>query len=347
MKLVSIQYLRGLAAMLVILAHAADHPLAETPSFLTQLGELGVTLFFVISGFIMVAISGRADFNPLTFLKRRAIRIVPLYWCFTTLAAVMALGFPTLFKNTIFTLPHYVLSLFFVPHESPAGGLSPLLSLGWTLNYEVFFYLAFALLAFLTARRRVSLLTLVFASLAAYGLIAQPQNVLGFYANASLLAFCAGTWIGLLHLEGRLDQATSAQSAGLALAALLAMGLGLAGTGIPGYVPLLIGSAALVVLGLKTERRLPRWHVLEHLGDASYSLYLTHIFVVGAVVALGSRLLPIEGPLGYLVLVTAATGAAIIGGLLVHRMIEKPLLALFNRRKSPAGLAQSPRPASA
>ncbi len=348
MKLVSIQYLRGLAALLVILAHAADHPLPETPSFLTQLGELGVTLFFVISGFIMVTISGRADFNPVTFLRRRAIRIVPLYWCFTGLAAALALVAPGLFKSTIFTLPHFLLSLLFVPHESPGGGFSPLLSLGWTLNYEVFFYLAFAVLAFLTARRRVALLTLAFAGLALYGLVAQPQTaVLGFYANVSLLAFCAGTWIGLLHLDGKLADATPAQVTGLAVAAVLAIGLGLAGTEIPGYLALLLGCAALVILGLSTEQSLPRWRLLEHLGDASYSLYLTHIFVVGAVVAIGGRLLPIDGPVGYLLLVESATGAALAAGLLVHRLLEKPLLALFSRRKSSAGLAPTARPATA
>ena len=102
-KLNSIQYLRALAALTVVVAHAWDHPLPATPWPAAAMGEFGVALFFVISGYIMVAITGEGRFSAAQFLKRRAIRIVPLYWMATTLAALLALILPSLFKTTVFT----------------------------------------------------------------------------------------------------------------------------------------------------------------------------------------------------------------------------------------------------
>lgn len=333
MKLHSIQYLRGLAALLVVLAHAADHPLADTPPFLTQLGELGVTLFFVISGFIMVTVSGTGSFSPLSFLKRRIIRVVPLYWCFTTFAAVLALVLPSLFKSTVFTVPHFLQSLLFIPHEAPGGGsLSPLLSLGWTLNYEMFFYLTFAALAFLGATHRVWLLSVIFAGLAAYGQLAHPGNaMLSFYANLSLLAFCAGTGLGLLHLHGQTAPLWASHKTSLIAAAPILLGVGLAGTGEFAYGALLAGSAALVRATTAMEAQLPHWPWLERLGDASYSLYLSHIFAIGVVVVVATKLIPVGGALGYGIVVTCASAASVFAGFLIHLWLEKPLLALFSK----------------
>ena len=63
-RLYSIQYLRGLAAISVVIAHAGAHPISDPSYILDRLGQLGVTLFFVISGFIMVAITGTGRLNP-------------------------------------------------------------------------------------------------------------------------------------------------------------------------------------------------------------------------------------------------------------------------------------------
>jgi exopolysaccharide production protein ExoZ len=337
-KLYSVQYLRGLAALLVVVAHASAHPLAEPTYLQARLGEFGVYLFFVISGFIMVAISGSGQFSALEFLKRRAIRIVPLYWIFTTLAALLALLLPALFKSTVFTVPHYLQSMLFIPHEAPGrGGTSPLLSLGWTLNYEVFFYLAFAVLAGLAATGRVVALTVGFVALYLAGAVLQPTDpLLGFYMDHAVLAFVAGAWVGLGHLKGvfaRLPKAALPALAGLALVgAIVAFGLDQTPyETAPAFVALVVLAVALLVVGLAREAALPRSAWLEQQGDASYATYLTHMFVVGAVVGVGTRLLP-EGPLSYFGMVSVAIGLALVIGVVVHERIEKPLLRLLHRR---------------
>src|ERR1700727_2718132 len=86
-QLLSIQYLRGLAALSVLVTHALQWPLAEMNMVLLKTGRLGVEVFFVISGFIITTIAGDGLFHPRTFLERRARRIIPTYWQETLLVA--------------------------------------------------------------------------------------------------------------------------------------------------------------------------------------------------------------------------------------------------------------------
>ena len=99
-----------------------------------------------------------------------------------------------------------LLSLAFIPFYNPAShGLHPLYKLGWTLNYEMFFYVSFALLAVLRARQRVMVLTMAYLTLSLTGLLLHPESPIpAFYTSYMPLAFVAGAWLGLAHIEGRL-----------------------------------------------------------------------------------------------------------------------------------------------
>lgn len=335
-QLVSVQYLRGVAALLVVLAHAAAHPLAEVPLVLERFGQAGVVLFFVISGFIMVTVTGDGRFSPRDFLARRIVRVVPLYWLMTSVTALLAVGAPALFHTTITTWPHYLLSLLFFPHEAPVrGGTSPLLSLGWTLNYEMFFYLVFALCGFVGLRTRVALVAAIFFGLVTFGQLAPSTDTLvGFYTNMIMLPFAAGTLLAYAHRRGWLDRWSTRKAVLVALAALAA------GIWTFAMVPdrpntfvvvsgLTLAAIGLIACGLATETRLPRIAPLEALGNASYSLYLTHMFAIGGLVALAARLLPQWNDTAYVVLVGLAIALSVGLGLTVHHGIEKPLLALM------------------
>jgi len=347
-RIVSVQYLRAVAALLVVVAHAGAHPLAEGFFLYDRLGQFGVTLFFVISGFIMVAITGKARVAPLDFLRRRIVRVVPLYWLFTGLAALLAVLAPSLFKSTVFTWPHFLQSLAFIPHVAPGrGGTSPLLSLGWTLNYEAFFYVGFALLAVLLAWQRVAVLAGAFVALVIIGLVAAPADpVLAFYTDVALLPFASGAVIGMLWLEGRFAGWPRSRLAGLAILALLAglvtFVLDRSSASLPSFLALLVLCSALVAGGLALERHLPRLGWLELLGDASYAIYLVHMFVVGALVALAGRVAdPSFWPVGLAIIATALV-AATLAGVLVHKFVEQPLLRLLRGRrpaKAKEGLA--------
>lgn len=346
-KLYSVQYLRACAALLVLFAHAFSYQIGTDNPVIVAAGRLGVILFFVISGFIMVYITGTGPISAYTFLKRRAIRIVPLYWIFTSLAAFLAAFAPSLFQTTVFTWSHYLQSLLFIVHESPGrDSVSPILSLGWTLNNEAYFYIAFALFAFLHVTARVSILTIFFVAMWIAGVLINPTNpVVQFYLNASPVAFAIGMWIGRRHLNGGF---ASGKSHLIFLSLMTAAGIALTfvDDGTPlnnqiGFAGQVLWATGMLLLGLNLEPRLRHWDLLEQLGDASYALYLSHIFVIGAVAYLARRTIGYEHPITPLVVSVVSIIAACIASLMIHQLIEKPIIRALNggRRTRKASLS--------
>jgi exopolysaccharide production protein ExoZ len=344
-KFLTIQYLRGIAAILVLVSHALLYPLVEENVVSARLGWLGVVLFFVISGFIMVAVTGEGSFSARDFLRRRLIRIVPLYWAATLLAGGLALFAPHIFKSTVFDWGQLIQSMLFVPFfNAGSGGIHPIYKLGWTLNYEMFFYVCFALLAFLGALQRVVWLTVAFAALAVLGWLATPQSAIGeFYTNFMPLAFCAGAWLGLLTLRGQVAKVSGALVAAVAMLGLLGLaegfGVNLDGIAHDGlaFVGFALFATALVLLAIRLEPQLPRIPVLELLGDASYSIYLAHIYVVAVISHIVYTVVDPHDMLANdavaVICILGGTGA----GVLLYLLIEKPLLrqinGVFGRRR--------------
>src|SRR5690606_35064881 len=104
-------------------------------------GDFGVDLFFVISGFIMVHVS-RNQFArpgaPLDFVRRRLVRIVPLYWTMTTLMVAVVLLLPQSVDTATADPRQWIASYLFIPFERASDGMMrPVLGLGWSLNYEM------------------------------------------------------------------------------------------------------------------------------------------------------------------------------------------------------------------
>ena len=335
----SIQYLRGFAAILVLASHALLYPLVEHNLGFGRLGWLGVILFFVISGFIMVVVTGEGQFSAAGFLRRRFIRVVPMYWIATLLAAALALLVPQIFKTTVYDSTQLLLSLLFIPFHNPvSGGIHPLYKLGWTLNYEVFFYIGFALLAFLDARARVVWLSIAFGALAVLGLILQPEAAIPqFYTSYMPLAFCAGAWLGLATLRGHVRRLSKGAIYALMLLGMGAMVQGLAWgvevveDGIA-FIGLLFFASALVLLLVRLEPRLPRIALLERIGDASYSIYLVHIYEVAILSGLAFKWLdPSDLFADYLVAAVSVAGGTTAGWML-YVWVELPLLRFVNSR---------------
>jgi len=338
MKIHSVQYMRGIAALLVVIAHSLEHPLKH-PSFeFIRTGRLGVLMFFVVSGFIMVFITGDKPLRPLEFLRRRAIRVVPLYWLATFGVAAVCLLAPNLLKTTVMTGEHLLMSLLFIPHWGPGHTLAPLLKLGWTLNYEFFFYAWFAALFFLGAVARVIALTILFLGFSIAGSLHAFQNpLLAFYFSYLTIGFCSGAWIALAALKGRFIPRKPYQQGLAVIAGLAAIGLGyLVEPGTRGAeltaLCLILGASLLLLAGLGAESWMPRIAPLEKLGDASYSLYLAHMYWIAAALKLLDRAapgLPMPIAIGVCVI------GAIIVGIAVYELCERPLLRLFQRPARP------------
>jgi exopolysaccharide production protein ExoZ len=361
--LVGVQILRALAALTVAWHHGRHEaglmaargagPDLDPHTLLPWWG--GVDLFFVISGLVIVHASDRLFRAPggrARFLAHRVARVVPLYWLVSLLFLLIALVRPDLLGEAAGLVqdPGALVSGFlFWPAARPDGTLQPLYGLGWTLNYEAFFYAIFALGLGFGRRGAVAWLSVVLALLVAAGAVLPDLPLpLRFWANPIVLEFAAGAALALAYREGfRPAAAARLGLAGLGVLGLFLSARALAGLdGADGFLrPLLVGVPAvlLVVSALGPGRdagavaRLPdAVRGLVALGDASYALYLVHPFALRLVREglIRSGLAPATHPWGGMVLMLLASVAA---ALLVHRCVERPLTRRVRALLDPGG----------
>lgn len=334
-KLIGLQTGRGVAAGLVVITHAVDHPFPDSVDVIHLLGRYGVTLFFVISGFIMVYTTGKGSFDVRKFMWRRITRIVPIYYLATFIAAAGVLLVPAAFKNTYFDWEHIGKSLLFIPmyEPGPVGEITPFVKLGWTLNFEMFFYVAFAGLFFLGQNARAVVLTVFFGLLIAAGQIWDFDSaVLEYYTRIDTLGFVAGVWLGCLAsgpgIRGRW-MAWPLQAVSLVLVLYFWFNYADIKDNPWAQVMLVAAAAmqvAVLIMPLGWTSNAPRWAVFA--GDGSYSMYLFHMFAVGAVTVLVRRFFP---DMLFAAIPLSAIGGVVFG-LCVYQFIEKPVNQWFKRQ---------------
>ena len=254
--------------------------LNATPK-LSLVGASGVDLFFVISGFIMAYITynHRGKYAIWYFIKRRIIRIVPLYWFFTLIMAGLLFFFPHLFSAARFDGYGTLLSLLFIPYTSTVSPNSPVLAVGWTLSYEMYFYILVACGLVISYRLFSLLLGLFFIGSVSFGYLYPVQNpVLNLITNPLLFEFYFGLLLGYAY---HIFKNTYVKY--VAIFCLI--------SGIAGYVlwvmeatklPLGLFASLLVTGCVFSENiyntKCPRY--LSRIGDSSYSLYLSHYLLI-------------------------------------------------------------------
>ena len=345
-KLSNIQVLRGLAALAVVVFHARDE--VDGLGIDTQVptltgGAFGVDVFFVISGLVMVHASaplfGTAR-SALPFMAQRLARIVPLYWAVTALFVLLD---PTDARGTLGRRAFagfVALSLAFVPYAAPINEESnPVYPLGWTLDYEMAFYLCFALVLALPRRRAVAALGTGFVALVALGKAVALPGWVAYLGATQILEFVAGMAVAEMALSGwRLPGgAAAALSMGGVAAMLVALPWSDAWWGTwRGIVWGLPAAAVVAGMALWSPRRDPgpvrRW--FERLGDASYALYLVHYGLYIGVEALLGRVVPLASlpAVPFMLLLVAVAVAA---SFAVHRGVEAPVTRWLQRRVRP------------
>lgn len=334
----SIQYLRAIAALSVVWLHALSMMTGFTdvlgpPRF----GGSGVDLFFVISGFIMLVTTHEKPIRSGEFFALRIIRVVPLYWFTTLLMVGCATFIPGTFRKLQFSGTTLIESLLFIPYEH-----GPVLAPGWTLNYELFFYAIFALSLSLPKRLRLPGLFLCLTILVLTGYVLHPGNpILRAYTSAILLEFLAGSIIAYAWIHQKLR-------IGLTVS-LLAIGTGMFLLFPPEEASLfghshLVGATLVVAGCLHPAIRGIKNRLFLSLGNASYSIYLTHLFVLAALRVVWMRLVPgatLEAAYAFMALALAGSSA---GGWICYRVIERPMTTrlqkLVKRERIPAALPE-------
>ena len=352
-KLPYIQLLRAFAALCVVAFHAQSDAAAVAAGLGMEFARselfpwlAGVDIFFVISGFIMVYASSRwfgSARAPRAFLAHRIARIVPLYWATTIAYLVVLLVTPGLL-NSEYLAPYFVLASFlFIPAARPDGLVQPFYSLGWTLNYEMFFYCLFAICLAFPLRRAVPILLGALMLIVSLGKAFAPfPPPLAFWTDPIILEFAFGVALGWASVEGFFFRRPI--RLGLALAGLVLLAIDLTRPGVLPALPrplafgvpaaLLVASAGLVSSpSRRSENLLVRGGVI--LGDASYALYLLHPFVIRALRELAMRT-PIGGladPWGF---VMVAVLLAVAAAAVVNRIFERPVTRAARQLLAPA-----------
>ncbi len=347
----AIQALRAIAALLVVFGHAAH----ETEAIGPRVGlpaidpnfmhwGIGVDIFFVISGFIMVHTSADLFGRPgawRVFLTRRIARIVPLYWLLTSVLLIGGLIAPRLLNVPLGDWQHILASYLFIPSLRGGDEIRPVMALGWTLNLEMFFYVLFAAAMLLPLRRGMIALALVISGLALAGALLQPAQVqLAFWTQQIILEFLFGCLLALVHRQG-------VRLAGPGAVLLVALGFAgmfkFHGLDAEGAIPPALRwglPAALIVGGAALYRGAPPRLalLLGGLGNASYSLYLFHPFALRPLREVWVKLVGGALPLEFYIVV-AMTVAALASALL-YRWVERPMGRWF---RLPSSLSNSRR----
>ncbi|MXQ10132.1 acyltransferase [Microvirga makkahensis] len=342
------QILRACAALAVAVHHAQFDASALSARFGWQFQPFdlipwaaGVDVFFVISGFIIVYSSDKLFGSPgarRIFLTRRMGRVVPLYWTATSLYLVVALALPGALNSEVLE-PGFILgSYLFIPLARPDGHVQPLYSLGWTLNYEIYFYLLFAAVLVWPKRRAVLVLVGTMSAAVVIGRMASLPQPLRFWTDPIILEFAFGMVLALLRREGLV--LSRGLRAGLAVCGLILL-IGLSDSAMPRLFAYGLPAALFVAaaaLGADREGR-ETWlaGMGGALGDASYALYLIHPFSIraGREIIARAGFGTFIGPWVYIVLVLAG---AVLASLLVFRWYERPLTEWFRQRCEPARL---------
>lgn len=341
-KLQSIQILRAVAAFLVLFGHIAaeaEERFGYQFPVLAFPWPIGVNLFFVISGFIMYHSSfdqfGK-DKAIITFVKNRILRIVPLYYIFTSAMVIVVIFFSGTLGRTQLDYAQIVSSYLFFPYESYDGKITPVLSLGWTLNYEMFFYLIFGGSLYWTRKKAVIFTASTIIALVIVGHLLSPQiAAIRFWTSSIMIDFLVGIGIAAYSRNKKPKTSNFPMLLMLMLSAI-ALATWAYDANASRYLERTVPSAMIVLafviyLSKAAEDSIPSWATA--FGDSSYSLYLSHRFPLRLLTILWGAMGFGNKDLGFLyILVTLIICLAV--GHLVFLHIEVPTTKFLKRQLS-------------
>ncbi|WP_158537343.1 acyltransferase family protein [Humitalea rosea] len=332
-----IQWLRAIAAIEVILWHSDLVTKHFSPALIgstaySRFGGFGVELFFIISGYIICLTAKKYQSGAL-FMMNRIVRLLPAYWFFTLLVFLAVWIEPAWRQHSLSYSSDVILkSLLFFPQQDV-----PVLALGWSLEHEMIFYLIVALAlvvagAFTFTRQIVVALLLTALGVAGFMLgTGLGQRFWDYHVMSPYMVAFAFGWIF------RLADTSAPSRKTLLYLIPMATLLTLASVPIdPSEQPLLerIALAAVLFvaagsLGAVLERGNIVNRFMARIGDASYSIYLSHWFCLSVIGKVLGRIAP---PAEFDVVSRAgAVMVAILFGLAFFDRVERPVDVFLKR----------------
>ncbi len=270
-ELKSVQALRAIAALSVVMYHI---------DFIHK-GGYGVDIFFVISGFIVAYVCAS---NTDNFLLKRVIRIAPLYWVGTLGVFLIAVVAPYELNSPNLNAIDLVKSMLFIPFRRDTGSVSPVLFLGWSLELEVYFYVIYALALKLYRKGAMVVSSAILVAAAIVGSqIPESAAIVKFCTHPVIVEFAFGIgvyafWLRFRPWLGRIPVVVGIVGSLLSYVWILSQtdlatkGNRLTIIGLP--------SVAMLLCFLSLEGRVPFPKWILSVGNASFSLYLFHPYVL-------------------------------------------------------------------
>lgn len=283
MKIYSIQYLRAIAAIGVVLCHYANPTLSNLQyswsPFVNFWGKYGVDVFFVISGFIISYIF-QFENKPKLFLRKRMARIYPTYWQIYLLTILVWIVVRGIFK--IQFMPHgtWFVNMSLLPFEYDGDSSKMVIGVAWTLYYEMFFYLIATASLYFFSQPKNGMKIFLLLNVLVISFFAKKEI---FHLQAGLiLEFIAGFFLMEFFKEKKIED--------LFLIAVSLWFLEESQT-IENLEATAL-SLALLAGGIFLEKKnkLPEFKTLSKIGDASFSLYLIHYPLLHLVDALAGKI---------------------------------------------------------
>lgn len=315
----NLQELRGMAALLIVMSHIPFFEKMIGPSF----GGYGVAIFFLLSGFLVAYSTQVAN---MSFLRKRSIRILPVYYLMTFLTYILVMIKPSLFNTTTANPIYLFKSLLFIPYINPNGIVRPILDVAWALLPEVWLYLLYWIVMKVSHRYRNEIVLTILFFVFLMGELFVSNNPIYNQYRFSCLTFAIGILIYLVWLPKNTVKITGAKSkrkwvlcslffwtTSVAYNCLIQSGYGI--------ISLLLPTSVFVCY-LINDSTLYNSKVIMSVGTISYSLYLSHEFVVKGF----SRLLFSldEITIKNFLLSVICIFIALIVGFILNQFFEKP-----------------------
>lgn len=314
----NIQILRAWASIIVVLYHALGTAASysQASKYFSMLGSWGihgVDIFFVISGFIMYYTQVLKDNKPSKFIKDRIIRIVPIYWMLTSVYLGLYFVIPSLFRDYEPSLEYILSSYFFV--TGPLYNKHPILTYGWTLEYEAIFYLIFFIVMFFHKK----LYFIIASLLIMFACILFPN------IRVILVEFIFGMFVAIVYFKFKSNQFSELLFFIGVLLLVGSMFINFTETQRLLYFGL---PSTLIVYGLLGMKELKNLFLL-FLGSASYSIYLIHVFTLPLFYKFSSKFMT---NLNHDFLIIFSVLFTVFVGCMFYLIVEKPVTNFLKKR---------------
>lgn len=350
MRLTSLHFLRAIGAIFIVVSHShgvirkrfetlefTDYFWQVEQGYTKVFGALGVDLFLVLSGFFAFYTTWNRKQDAINFLKKRIIRIYPIWWVGVTCLLILSLV-PGASAN--YSLYEVVNSILLNPIYID-GSIKPILEIGWTLHYIVFYYLAITLLIAMKFQsiEILRILTIGFACLSIIGVFIDTTiPIIEVITNSRTLAFALGGWIAFIVIEKPIKWHAKHTT----LALLIITSLVLAFVLIDEWrlnAPTLFSRSSIAFIIILLFVFQPRLKTLKYpnffnlCGDASYSIYLFHMFPLMIMSGLWKRgiLLPpnfLPPIVTWFILICLG----VLSGVIAYLLFEKPIFAYLKNK---------------